>query len=793
MKNFVTHTNQIPTRPTWLTLCLHLLAALLLILTPILLARGQKPETTLTISDVSAHNTQNGTVVNITADGSLSRTHTWQDREGFHVLVPDANISDLVKPAKGYKVRRSGSSIEILLQTNLDTAVAVQTDNNHINLSVNGKLEGVGDPTTTTEANQQQSPSGYSLPDYGSSNNSISTSSTSAENTTAARPTADTNSPAEPARPGDNSEVRQAGEAPTKITVGPMASEDEGFFSAIYSGTGVLVSLVVAGIALFVVRKLRSKKASESDGRTDSAEVKGQFDTDEDLKSNAQQTKENGSSDSNLSQNGGSRDRAVSVRSLVNVPTSVYGAYRIDQEVTKLIQGSTHGSDVLSSRASEDRRAIEASLTKIVLASNSSDEERNLAREALEKYGFVARQSVTLLSASDPFERLAAARVLGDFGSSMALPFLLEAIHDTESIVRNQVVVSIGLLKVPSAIGILLDLARRHPDLPAALITKSLTDCSVDGLDLGVDGLPATSWANDEADVYDFYPSQLQISVGVEALVDSEDEQLAEEIAKAFSADLADHSAAVKNLAQHRAANSVVALSSVARHDSEAVVRALALSSLASLDHESVFPSVLIGMADDSREVRAAAARALSRLSFDRASGYIHVLQAADEELLRDVAHACIKAGIVSQNVDRLASVDRRQAYESFALVGLLAKAHMIDPLLEAISHHSNDTICMNAIRLLGSTGEPYVFDRLEELSNSTELEDTIKTAVLDAMYKLKRSTECVEPPVDEMVVIEPVDDLNKTASDTSESTSVFDSTQTQSDETCSNLQGMGV
>ncbi len=35
-------------------------------------------------------------------------------------------------------------------------------------------------------------------------------------------------------------------------------------------------------------------------------------------------------------------------------------------------------------------------------------------------------------------------------------------------------------------------------------------------------------------------------------------------------------------------------------------------------------------------------------------------------EALRDVAEACIKAGIVSQGIDRLASTDRRQVYEAF-------------------------------------------------------------------------------------------------------------------------------
>jgi len=45
------------------------------------------------------------------------------------------------------------------------------------------------------------------------------------------------------------------------------------------------------------------------------------------------------------------------------------------------------------------------------------------AREALEEYGFVARQCAALLLAADAFERTSAARSLGDIKSPAALPF----------------------------------------------------------------------------------------------------------------------------------------------------------------------------------------------------------------------------------------------------------------------------------------------------------------------------------------------------------------------------------
>ena len=206
------------------------------------------------------------------------------------------------------------------------------------------------------------------------------------------------------------------------------------------------------------------------------------------------------------------------------------------------------------------------------------------------------------------------------------------------------------------------------------------------------------------------------------------------------SIDVEERSEALKTLVQFRVKSAVDAIAQVARHDPEATIRSMAISSLGSINHESVFPSVLIGMADDSREVRAAAARSLNRLSFDRADAYVRVIETGDEETIRNVAKACIQAGIVSQNLDRLTNSDHRQAYETFSLISLLAKARMNEPVLDAIVSHPRNDVRLKAVHLLACTGYPETFEQLRELA---ELEDTpgaIKTAVLEAMYKLDQN-----------------------------------------------------
>src|SRR5207244_12748368 len=107
---------------------------------------------------------------------------------------------------------------------------------------------------------------------------------------------------------------------------------------------------------------------------------------------------------------------------------------------------------------------------------------RMRALQALEEYGFVARQSAALLLGRDAWERSSAARTLGQMGSQTSLPFLIEALHDADPVVRNQAVTSLGALKMPAAIGALLDIARRHSDIPAGLLSETLSACSVESL-----------------------------------------------------------------------------------------------------------------------------------------------------------------------------------------------------------------------------------------------------------------------------------------------------------------------
>jgi HEAT repeat protein len=222
----------------------------------------------------------------------------------------------------------------------------------------------------------------------------------------------------------------------------------------------------------------------------------------------------------------------------------------------------------------------------------------------------------------------------------------------------------------------------------------------------------------------------------------ADDEQFVRALSLTGSVDVQDRAEALKTLAQFRVQSSVEAISRLARQDAEPNVRSTAIANLGSIDHESVFAAILIGMADESREVRAAAARALNRLSFDRADAYVRVIETCDEDTILNVAKACIQAGIVSQNLDRLASSDHRQAYETFSLICLLAKANLNDPILDAISDHPNMDVRLKAVHLLASTGNADTFEQLRQLAVRDGVGEEVKTALLEAMYKLDQEAK---------------------------------------------------
>ncbi|HYN84814.1 MAG TPA: HEAT repeat domain-containing protein [Pyrinomonadaceae bacterium] len=417
------------------------------------------------------------------------------------------------------------------------------------------------------------------------------------------------------------------------------------------------------------------------------------------------------------------------------LPAVLFGAYRISEEIGKLVEGLPHSIEVLASRASDDRRAIETSLIKVLDSPEVDEDGKRRARRALEEYGFVARQSAALLLAQDTYDRLSAARVLRQVCSRASLPFLLEALFDNDSSVRAEVVASLGALGLPRALGALLDTARRYPDVPTAVIGPALTACSFEAIEMGWsathDGRSYNASPTGELAAYDaaaFEPPAERLPEWLE------DENFADALERLESADVEARIAAAQSLSRFRAARSVEALARMLERDESAAVRAAAVTSLGAIDHESVFAPVLLALADDSREVRAAAARAFSGLEFDRADACARTVETADAATLAAVAAACVKSGLAAQSLLRLAGEDRRHAFEAFSLLSMVAHGGESRVILDAVAGDRDHNVRLAAVRLAGLACVPELSDGLRELVARGGLPEAVRAAILEAV-----------------------------------------------------------
>ncbi|HEX8352815.1 MAG TPA: HEAT repeat domain-containing protein, partial [Pyrinomonadaceae bacterium] len=432
--------------------------------------------------------------------------------------------------------------------------------------------------------------------------------------------------------------------------------------------------------------------------------------------------------------------RPAESKSQPSAPAVVFGAYRIDQEVARLVAGGPHSTEVLCSRAADDRRAVETSLLKALRAPETNEDGRHRARIALEDYGFVARSCASLLLGGETFERVSAARALGDMKSAQALPFLTEALYDPDAVVRTECVQSLGALGLPSAIGALLDVASRHQDLPASVLRPALTACSVESLELSWESPAASRTFSDMSepavragDVRSLVP----VVEGYEELPESvEDEALSAALVRLESVDAEARATAARQLAQFQVRCAVKALSASAQADEEPAVRSSAVTSLGLNNHESVFAFVIMALADEAREVRAAAARALSRLSFDRADAYVRLVETADSRTLRDVARACVKAGLAAQAINRLTSDDRRQAYEAFSLLSLCVSGGEAQPVVDAVESHQNIDTRLTCIQLLGDSKGAEVCEQLARLAGDIAVPERVRRSILETVER---------------------------------------------------------
>lgn len=758
----------------------------------------RQQESPVRLTGVTARKSSDGkTIYTITADKPLNRAQTWQDGSGQHVVLYKGDAALRGALPAGVRVNRIGESLELVLPAREGQRIVVQPGTNQLDFVVSG-----GNAEATSSENSASAQAQNSLTREApmrAANKTPQRAARPARETARrapaiAAPSANAFSTnpivAAPASGGETSiatfspaaesavaapQIAQAADVNAAVASlarvppstqpaqeSPVATSDNSSFITY----GIVAGTMVCGLmGLVVMRRKRrtdelqeveeffgsseeqsaaSGKAKTASGKVASSKTK-ERDKGAAKSKTALQSFAQGRSQDAYSSAGNDASVAVvrAPRVSLAAPTMIFGAYQIEQEIEKLVLGQAHRLDVVCSRALDDRRAIETSLMKALQNVEATDSARRKARQALEDYGFVARACASLLLAPEVFDRVGAARTLSSIRSAAALPFMIEALYDRDSVVRTEAVAGLGELRLPAAIGALLDVARRHNDISPALLSNALTACSVESLNFGNHDSTASA-AGESSDLNltgGAWTGEIMKLEPVETIMELpqwvEDDTLAEALARLDDSDVEARAAAARQLGQFPVQSSVESLAHLASNDAEVAVRAAAVTSLGALDHESVFAHVLMRLVDEAREVRAAAARALSRLSFDRADAYVRVIETADEATLATVAAALTGAGMAAQAVDRLISEDRRQAYEAFSLLSLLVKAGEIEALLTGIAEHRDLGVRLALVRFLGLTGGALYIEHLKEVGGRDGMAQEVRDAITEAESKL--------------------------------------------------------
>ena len=191
-----------------------------------------------------------------------------------------------------------------------------------------------------------------------------------------------------------------------------------------------------------------------------------------------------------------------------------------------------------------------------------------------------------------------------------------------------------------------------------------------------------------------------------------------EQIQDEFEEDETVRELAVRVLAAFQTMNSVESLSQVALYDLSSTLRSQAVGILSGFNHESVFEAILLSCADPTREVRAAGARGLFQLSFDRADAWTRIAESGDEFRMRQSARAAIEAGLVERYFDRLVHQDSKYAYEAFTFLALLLRSGETEQITAALVGHPNMNVRRAILHVIKIVDEPNGASSLYDLAD---------------------------------------------------------------------------
>ena len=176
-------------------------------------------------------------------------------------------------------------------------------------------------------------------------------------------------------------------------------------------------------------------------------------------------------------------------------------------------------------------------------------------------------------------------------------------------------------------------------------------------------------------------------------------------------------------------------------HSSDSSERAAALADLAQSRHDDSYRMIIKSFDDPSVEVRNAAARALSELGTDLAASFTRALRDASPERRRKIGAAIAGSGLAGNAINSLSGESRDRTYDAFSILFLMAKAGEVQPLMQAISKHSNVEVRLTAIKLLALSNQPQALPAFRNLAAREALPPEVHSAVMEAIYLISNQT----------------------------------------------------
>ena len=150
------------------------------------------------------------------------------------------------------------------------------------------------------------------------------------------------------------------------------------------------------------------------------------------------------------------------------------------------------------------------------------------------------------------------------------------------------------------------------------------------------------------------------------------------------------------------------------------------------------FDQIAESLDDPSAEVRQKAVRDLYEMDPDRAATLVNdALRDGSPEERRRIGSALADSGLLYEAIDDLMGENHESCYGAFSLLFLVAKAGVVEPLINVIEKHPSLDLSLAVIRLLASSREPEVAVALQRLASNSSLAPELQAAAAEAVAQL--------------------------------------------------------